>query len=355
MAASDGYLFRAGGFGAAGDGLQQESTNTSLRPEIFAAVDGDARDDDDASLSLLTVPAETRLRIYTALFRGMILSPAWRDLGPGASRILAEPLTDLSETITRLWGLRPVMDRGLQAGRYPDETSEWDDPGAVEKRPPQPRYPVRLDLLRVCRKVYGEAMPVLLSCATFKVASVEDHLRLTQPVMLPRLSRLRRLSLAAAVLKEWSATLVRLVLPSLSHLEIRDLDCPLSHYEMTCLEDLLPNGDALLASEHTMAVEEILVFMRQLIFNLDDANLSPAIVSQFTAAPDLYESLVLHFRIDCKDEDMRPHTHKAEQLVLAFGNIHSRKWDLGVTTVPEEKWKETIFLSRPGFCMAKKS
>lgn len=290
--------------------------------------------------SLLALPTEIRIRIYSSLFSGTVLSPAWRDLGPGSLKALEQEANSPRQSVINLLGFKSDSDL----------SGEWEAIGNWV--PQRPRYPADLSILRVCRKTYHEAYPLLFRLATFSLATMEDHLRLTQPTLLPRFGQIRNLSVCSSVLTEWSATLVRLVLPSVSRFEIRDLHVYLSHDEMRFVDALLPNADVLQDADPfaDLTVGDI---AQSLLLSTTESNLLPSIISHFTAAPDRYECLVLHFNLRCNRLGMM-HEHLAHHLVFAFGNAQFLTRGLRLSTLPVSQWDETALICRSGFTLAER-
>ncbi|OCT51365.1 hypothetical protein CLCR_08928 [Cladophialophora carrionii] len=291
--------------------------------------------------SLLTFPAEVRVKIYKALFAGLVLSPACIDLGRGLHAALIRegqsPRTSLIKAIAIGLESEPDWDRDLDLGEY------------ISARL---RRPVDLGILRACREIYDEAYPVLLRVATFKLASIEDHTRFTQPQMLPILARIRSLSVTSAVVPEWSPTLVRLVLPSISHFEIRDLQAQIPHDHMVCVESLRSHdGGPPRAEAYTVPT-----LLQALLSNTIEGGLITTIFSHFAAAPHMYECLVLHFLIECDWTLMPPHDHSAKNMVFVFGE--RRVWTQGgrrLSTLAPAQWDQTAFVYRSGFSMENKA
>ncbi|KAJ9609534.1 hypothetical protein H2200_005861 [Cladophialophora chaetospira] len=283
------------------------------------------------ALSLLTVPAEVRVRIYKALSSELILIPGWRDLGPGPPQALIHQARHPPAELADLLANHPLMD--IEMGSF---------------APARPRQPANLNLLLACRKIYEEAYPVLLRSATFSLTTIEDHIRITQPRFLPLLGRIHRLSVGSSLLAEWSSTLVRLILPSVSQFEIRDLKSLISHDHMLSVDSGLSQAEP--PEQNDASVESAL--FQQLLLGIEEASILAAVFSHFTVAAAVYKSLVLHFEAGCHWGNIGPHDHPANHCVFAFGQRHPPAEHVGLTTLPRAHWAETCFIFREKFSLA---
>ena len=254
--------------------------------------------------------------------------------GPGARIALIEQARSITSSLLDLQDVTP--------------NNVWDVGTHV---PVRPRYPANLSILLVSRKIYQEVYPVLLRVAVFSLATIEDHIRMTQPRFLPLFGRLRNLSVTSSVLTEWSPTLVRLLLPSISCFEIRDLRSTLFHEQMLGVDSLLPHEEQHFGG-NPVTTAGALDFFKQLLLILTwkDRSSLAAVISHFLEAENLYKCLILHFGIGCHWGDMGPHDHPVKNFVLAFGEpdilIHNRP---SVVTLRPEHLAETVFCLHAGF------
>ena len=294
----------------------------------------------DEATTFLTFPTEIRIRIYTALFNRLILHPAWRDFGPGSLNTLMHQTYSPRVSLLILLGISSDFDHDLEP---------YQTVGDYTAQPP--RYPPDLSILRTCRKIYAEAYPTLLRTAIFSLATAEDHLRLTQPHMLSRLRLIRRLSIASSILPEWPSTLIRLVSPAVSHFEIRDLQAHLTHEDMLHVDSLLPNSDGSPQNDAPLAATIIINLTQKLLMSASESGRLATILSHFITAADLYQSLLLHFQVECDWTGMMAHEHSAKHVVFAFGVPQSLAQGIEFSTLPISKRHQVAFISRSGYSL----
>jgi hypothetical protein len=275
---------------------------------------------------LLTLPEKVRVRIYTHLFAGLVLSPAWKH--PCAGPLEIQPR--MMVLVGRYW---PSL------GTYAEQGEN------IPLRDSQRR--LDLAILRVCREVYGQASPLLHQCATFRLASWEDHLRFTQPRMVPILARIRSLSISGNSSQDfighWSVTLVKLVMPLLSRLEIRDLDPRMDHRHLQVLNSVL------LIHQRPPALPSMLSELLLDLLDNSESSKREVIYSHFRRAPDLYDCLILHFAPRCTAAPMSYHEHEIKDVVFAFGKPEIVTQRLAVSTLPQSQWPRSGFVGHSGF------
>ncbi len=290
--------------------------------------------------TLLEIPAEVRDRIYESLFAGLTFSasPGRRDLGSGSRMALIQRARSPMQ-ISSLVGLL-----GPSSGHFLRNTGPVGHPMFAPDR-----QPVNLSILVACRKIYSEAYPALLRFAVFRLTTLEDHIRMMHPQSLPLLGQLRKLSVTDTFLTEWSPTLVRLVLPALSYLEIRDLESSIEHDSMLKLDSMLANVDGAKQYTEPLSIRAGLGFFGQVFLKEQDRSIIVAIVSHFLAAAEMYNCLVLHAAVKCSGDVMGPHDHPTTHFICAFGDQHKVPQGPSLTTLCPKDWAETVFVYCTGF------
>ena len=228
---------------------------------------------DTRATSLLGIPPEVRARIYTHLFEGLVLSPA-HEITVAAS------------------------SEALVAGSA-------------------------LNILYVCRKIHAEAHFTLLRVATFRLNNRKHHVTCTQVNMLPQLNRIRNLSIDSSLMLEWSPTLIRLVMHSLSHFEVREIVVRLGHQDMLKVENLIAlSSSGPTSPARPSRAPSMNVFQRVVAQMERDCSLILAHFNEVTVR----NMLVLHFRVHCSHvghvvpappTDVG-HRHEPKELVYAF-------------------------------------
>jgi len=242
-------------------------------------------------MNFLTVPAEIRCRIYTFLFLDLcVTTPAISSgsvnpatqTGPGSSEVVPETSTELAN----------------------------------------------LAIFRVCRKCYDEACSVFWNTAHFQLHTIEQHRSFTQVDMLPSLRSIHHLSVDSALLAEWSPTLLRLVMRSLSIFTILNVEVQLFHADMVRIEHRTGVIDSSGGSDYSQIDNSpSLVLFRSLVAALDETK-GNQILGHFDACHGQH-TLKLEFRIRCRHIGQvvvpgtfpmagTPHVHEESKVMYSF-------------------------------------